>query len=450
MTTKYNARNAEKIRNFLLNNFPKEESFESPCAVVFPENHTGCENEEARSDLLRATSAAAMGESTAISFPSVVEGRQEENKSLSEQMQNYDESGNQETTEEENKEMANPRLSESIDINEDQISNREAQVERTDVGVVLQSVEPPCETTLSNNHIKTENQGAQSDLLQATSTVTSVESSEELQREDESFRKQAQNCHESKNQEAKEEKTESVDPNETLTPTTPAITQITELDDGFRDQPNITKQLTTQEDTHRVPTSIPSTPVSHHKPSSLRGECRQGPIPLEPKMEQHFEPPSKISVKNSKSTASWKRKPKKGINLTPLKKQKLDELRKQGIIAPEKNTWGSGVQLYNGRSVERVCSFTKCKNRHCKWEPQAHSGRGACERCWTLASRWEREEFIAKGRHLRISKTTGGCPPACTLFPGKGVSSPSSGRSGEEAVRLCRRCFNDVHHVGIR
>mmetsp|Transcript_18261 Transcript_18261/g.39707 ORF Transcript_18261/g.39707 Transcript_18261/m.39707 type:complete len:588 (+) Transcript_18261:1-1764(+) len=447
MMTKYNARNAEKIRSFLHRNFPKEQSFESSCAGMFPKSHTGCENEEARSDLLRATSAAAMIESTAL-----FEGSQEENKSLNEQMQNYNESGNQEITDEENKEMVNLRQSEPIDINEDQVSDYEGQAESTEVGRVPQSFEPRCEAALSNDHIKTESQIAESDLLQATSVVAAVESSEELQVEDESLQKQTQNSHESQ-----KENTESIDPNETLAPTTPAIiTQITELDDDLlahnlpSPEQNIRKQSITQEDTHCVPTSTPPTPVSHHKPLSLGEECRQGAIPLEPKTEQHLEPPSKISVKNSKSTASWKRKSKKGINLTPLKKQKLDELRKRGIIPPEKTPWGTGVQLYNGRSVERVSSFTKCKNRHCKWEPQAHSGRGACERCWVLASRWEREEFIAKGRQLRISKTTGGCPPACTLFPAKGVSSPSSRKSGEEAVRLCRRCFNDVHHVGIR
>ncbi len=54
----------------------------------------------------------------------------------------------------------------------------------------------------------------------------------------------------------------------------------------------------------------------------------------------------------------------------------------------------------------------------------------------------------------------GGCPPSCKLFSGRVVGESGLGKKGEndcqapnlyeEAVRLCRRCFDDLHHVGIR
>jgi len=118
-------------------------------------------------------------------------------------------------------------------------------------------------------------------------------------------------------------------------------------------------------------------------------------------------------------------------------------------------------QLYNGKSIERIQNVKRCEDYCCQWNPNLHSHKGACERCWTLASEAERLEFLANGgRHLRISVVKGGCPPSCKLFSGRVAKGKGSGKKDggdcdvpnlyEEAVRLCRRCFDDLHHVGIR
>ena len=142
---------------------------------------------------------------------------------------------------------------------------------------------------------------------------------------------------------------------------------------------------------------------------------------------------------------SSKRKPKKDVSLSsPLKRQKLVNL-----FETKSTVWGAGIQLYNGRSVDRISTVKKCTNKFCIWEPRIHAQRAACERCWALASVAERSEFIANGRHLRIVIVRGGCPRSCTLFTPE-ERKHNAGTSHEEAIRLCRRCFSDMHYVGIR
>jgi len=317
--------------------------------------------------------------------------------------------------------MPDNEHSESIDTEDEDHSYLEAKevaqgttFESTEEGGVLTSFESPCEAVYSTTH-------------NGSSDAGSVE-----------------------------ELKVSVNPGEDQASATTPVTPEKGLENDFMDyslqSSNNIKQPMPQEDTHCLPMPTSSPPVSHDIESKPYTECSQGAIcdsstPLEKKPE-HLKPPSKSYGKNAKSTTTWKRKSNNGIKLTsPLKRQKLDKLFRK--------PWGAGVQLYNGRSIERICNVKRCENKFCKWEPRALPYRAACERCWTLASRLEREEFIANGRHLRIAMVKGGCPPACTLFPRGGASSTNEHESGkssedEEAVRLCCRCFVDMHHVGIR
>ena len=163
-----------------------------------------------------------------------------------------------------------------------------------------------------------------------------------------------------------------------------------------------------------------------------------------PKFSLNRTNPSKGSEPKHTPTSS-KRKPKKDFLLSsPLKRQKLDNL-----FGTKPTVWGAGIQLYNGRSVDRISTVKKCTNEFCTWEPRIHAQRAACERCWALASMPERSEFIANGRHLRIAIVRGGCPLSCSLFTPEERKN-YAGTSHEEAIRLCRRCFSDMHYVGIR
>eukprot|EP00581_Thalassiosira_minuscula_P016962 CAMPEP_0183712922 /NCGR_PEP_ID=MMETSP0737-20130205/7960_1 /TAXON_ID=385413 /ORGANISM="Thalassiosira miniscula, Strain CCMP1093" /LENGTH=785 /DNA_ID=CAMNT_0025941659 /DNA_START=140 /DNA_END=2497 /DNA_ORIENTATION=- len=196
------------------------------------------------------------------------------------------------------------------------------------------------------------------------------------------------------------------------------------------------KESISQEDNHSLPVHTRSMPASHDKKTM----SEKPSTPLENKAS------SKAS--NIGTSSSSKRKPKKGI-WTPLKRVKLEYL-----LAKEKKPWGSGVKLYNGRSVDRIYNVKRCTHKFCQWEPDLHSLRAACERCWTLASSEEREDFIANGRHLRIAMVKGGCPKSCTLFSRVRDSTEGDNNlsylSSDEPLRLCRRCFGDMHHAGIR
>ena len=73
-----------------------------------------------------------------------------------------------------------------------------------------------------------------------------------------------------------------------------------------------------------------------------------------------------------------------------------------------------------------------------KWDPYLHANKRGCERCLTLCSRPEAEDFFKFGRHTRVSRTGGGCTKNCNKYAGERFY-------GCESVRLCRICFNAVH-----
>ena len=72
-----------------------------------------------------------------------------------------------------------------------------------------------------------------------------------------------------------------------------------------------------------------------------------------------------------------------------------------------------------------------------KFVYKIHPNMGPCDRCWALASKEEREIFLSRGNHLRITKTRSGCQRSCAIFP-------SEGENGIP-VRLCRPCFFTTH-----
>lgn len=80
----------------------------------------------------------------------------------------------------------------------------------------------------------------------------------------------------------------------------------------------------------------------------------------------------------------------------------------------------------------------RCTDEKCKWNPNLHKLKAACERCWTLASNLDRKWFVRNGgRSLRINSVKGGCPPSCKVI-------------SHEYHRLCRNCFDTMHRVGKR
>mmetsp|Transcript_3687 Transcript_3687/g.5616 ORF Transcript_3687/g.5616 Transcript_3687/m.5616 type:complete len:1278 (+) Transcript_3687:54-3887(+) len=83
------------------------------------------------------------------------------------------------------------------------------------------------------------------------------------------------------------------------------------------------------------------------------------------------------------------------------------------------------------KSTSEVCCAEK-------WDPYLHADKGGCERCLTLCSRTEAEDFFKFGRHTRVSRTGGGCTKNCSKYAGERYYDCDS-------IRLCRICFNAVH-----
>lgn len=156
-----------------------------------------------------------------------------------------------------------------------------------------------------------------------------------------------------------------------------------------------------------------------------------------------------VNAKTTQSaveTPTPKRKPK-GSKLSSSKRRRKDTT-KSGAAIKQSNEGRGGTQLYNGKAVERIQNVRRCKDKFCTLQPSIHSRKAACERCWTLASESERKTFVDNGgRHLRINVVKSGCPPSCKLFSHRATDAAEM---EEEAVRLCRRCFDDLHHVGMR
>ena len=144
--------------------------------------------------------------------------------------------------------------------------------------------------------------------------------------------------------------------------------------------------------------------------------------------------------KSPASTITPKRKPRGVINSSSKRRKR--EKRESDITTTASTA--TPRKLYNGSAVERIRNVRKCTDKHCRWDPSLHKLKAACERCWTLASDIERKSFIENGgRHIRINLVKGGCPASCKLFL-------HHSKRDDEDIRLCRKCFDDMHHVGIR
>jgi hypothetical protein len=81
-----------------------------------------------------------------------------------------------------------------------------------------------------------------------------------------------------------------------------------------------------------------------------------------------------------------------------------------------------------------VDTIRVCAN---KFAYNLHPKRGPCNRCWSLASFEEQQQYKSRGSHLRITQTRSGCDRSCTIFP------PMD--DDDAPVRLCRQCFFATH-----
>lgn len=81
-----------------------------------------------------------------------------------------------------------------------------------------------------------------------------------------------------------------------------------------------------------------------------------------------------------------------------------------------------------------VDTIRVCAN---KFAYNLHPKRGPCDRCWSLASFEEQQQYKSRGSHLRITQTRSGCDRSCTIFP------PMD--DDDAPVRLCRQCFFATH-----
>ena len=149
-------------------------------------------------------------------------------------------------------------------------------------------------------------------------------------------------------------------------------------------------------------------------------------------LQSHQSPGGDGLARNTGKETRFKRKITHGGN-SYLKRLKLD------------------ASLNNSKYAKRTGEVLRCTNKFCKLDPLAHSLPAPCEWCWTVASPQERKDFVAYGRHLRIAVVRSGCPPSCTLLPYfRGAGASEGDVCEDEAIRLCRRCYGDIHHVGIR
>jgi hypothetical protein len=81
-----------------------------------------------------------------------------------------------------------------------------------------------------------------------------------------------------------------------------------------------------------------------------------------------------------------------------------------------------------------VDTIRVCAN---KFVYNLHPKRGPCNRCWSLASFEEQQQYKSRGSHLRITQTRSGCDRSCAIFP------PID--DDDAPVRLCRQCFFATH-----
>lgn len=96
-------------------------------------------------------------------------------------------------------------------------------------------------------------------------------------------------------------------------------------------------------------------------------------------------------------------------------------------------------------TVQKSSETPKKKKTKCvtKWDPYVHVDKAGCERCLSLCTRAQVEDFFKFGRHQSVTKTSGGCCKTCTRYDGERFYE-------RDCVILCRICFNAVHRRPLK
>mmetsp|Transcript_8220 Transcript_8220/g.15477 ORF Transcript_8220/g.15477 Transcript_8220/m.15477 type:complete len:1017 (+) Transcript_8220:83-3133(+) len=112
-----------------------------------------------------------------------------------------------------------------------------------------------------------------------------------------------------------------------------------------------------------------------------------------------------------------------------------DEIEGSRCVLSQQKSLPRSIKSSVGTPKSSSKSRNNCAS---KWDPYLHMEKKGCERCLTLCSGEERDDFFEFGRHQRVTKTCGGCTKNCSLYGGERFHD-------SEAVVLCRICFHAVH-----
>lgn len=121
-----------------------------------------------------------------------------------------------------------------------------------------------------------------------------------------------------------------------------------------------------------------------------------------------------------------------------------DEREKASSTIKERSRIPPSIE--SKREAVQKCSETpKKKKTKCvtKWDPYVHIDKAGCERCLSLCTRAQVEDFFKFGRHQSVTKTSGGCCKTCTRYDGERFYE-------RDCVILCRICFNAVHRRPLK
>ena len=108
----------------------------------------------------------------------------------------------------------------------------------------------------------------------------------------------------------------------------------------------------------------------------------------------------------------------------------------------------TSTQLDKARKIRLTSSLPR-RNRPTpcsgKWNPYAHKEKKGCEACLMVLSIEEQEEFFTYGRHVAVTRTSGGCTDGCCRYKGPRFYEDENEIDDFQTAVLCRMCYLTVH-----
>jgi hypothetical protein len=128
----------------------------------------------------------------------------------------------------------------------------------------------------------------------------------------------------------------------------------------------------------------PETPAAAYSSPAKRGTTSSPQFALTPLskaiVSRRGQSTSWTKIRNSppkspNTTITPKRKPRGTVSSSSKRRRRESNVSSTSVSLPTPR------KLYNGKALERINDVRKCNDKNCRWDPNLHKLKAACERC---------------------------------------------------------------------